>query len=513
VSAAEDWDGAPCGLLTLHRDGTILAANRTLLAWVGRSASDVVGRVRLSELLSVGGRIFWETHLFPILRVEDRLDEVSVELRGPVGRIPVLMSAVAEPDGEVVRVALSGARDRRRFEHELQAARDAAERSATQLLALQTATAALSGAMGVRGVADALLTAALGALGGEGATLWTVEDERLSAYGTRGEVGADVPPTRRTWDDRVASRTGNQVVVPLRGRSGLRGVLSVREPAGVAADPLDLDVFTAVGQQAGLALDRARLYEHSAGVAHQLQHAMLAVEPPPDPRYAMGATYRAGVEMLEVGGDWYDVFSAGPDVLAFVVGDVVGRGLGAASAMGQLRSAVRAVAGPGVGPAALLTRLDRFVEQVPAARMATVAYAELDLADGMVRYACAGHPPPLLLPVDGDGRYVWGGRSMPLGVGRDGVARTQAEQPLEAGDRLLLYTDGLVERRDRGLDEGFEVLAGAAALGRGRPLDAAVRQVTETMLVGEEGSDDVCALLLSWSGPDPRDGHTSPVFR
>jgi serine phosphatase RsbU (regulator of sigma subunit) len=213
----------------------------------------------------------------------------------------------------------------------------------------------------------------------------------------------------------------------------------------------------------------------------------------------VSAIYRPGVEMLEVGGDWYDVFLVEPGVLAFVVGDVVGRGLGAASAMGQLRSAVRAVAAPGVGPARLLERLDRFVDQVEAASLATLAYAELDLATGAVRYACAGHPPPVLSAAAGPGQLVWGGRSTPLGTYGQGE-RHEAELRLDAGDRLLLYTDGLVERRDRALDDGLVALAATVAATGGDGLAVAVRAIAAGMLQDEQGRDDVCLLLLEWVG-------------
>jgi serine phosphatase RsbU (regulator of sigma subunit) len=288
-------------------------------------------------------------------------------------------------------------------------------------------------------------------------------------------------------------------VVALHGQAALRGVLSVAPATDAAADPPDLGVLGAVGRQGGLALDRARLYEHTAGVAHELQHSLLAVDPPPDPRYGVAAIYRPGVEMLEVGGDWYDVFLVEPGVLAFVVGDVVGRGLRAASAMGQLRSAVRAVAAPGVGPARLLERLDRFVDQVEAAALATLAYAELDLASGVVRYACAGHPPPVLLPASGGGQLVWGGRSTPLGTYGQG-RRDEAELRLGEGDRLLLYTDGLVERRDRALDDGLAALTSAVARAGGDPLTAAVRAIADELLRDEQGRDDVCLLLLQRAG-------------
>jgi serine phosphatase RsbU (regulator of sigma subunit)/anti-sigma regulatory factor (Ser/Thr protein kinase) len=497
------WDDAPSGLLTLRTDGTVLAANATFLTWAGRAHDDVVGKVRLSELLSVGGRIYWETHLSPLLLVERRIDEVALELRGPDGRLPVLLTAVVAPDGDVVHAALSSARDRALFERELVAARAAAERSAARLQALQQVTAGLSGAVGVEGVAAALLTSAVGPLGAAAGTLWLSDSrQQLVRHAARGEPAdaAALPAAGVLLRERTAVATEGRVVVPLHGSSTLQGVLSLAPHPDPAADPLDLEVLTAVGQQAGLALDRAQLYEQSASVAHELQRSLLAAAPPHDPRFTVATVYRPGVEMLEVGGDWHDVFLAEEGVLSVVVGDVVGRGLGAASAMGQLRSAVRAVAGPDVGPARLLSRLDRFVEQVEAAGMATLAYAELELATGLLRYACAGHPPPLLLPVAGPPVLLWDGRSTPLGAFLVARERTQAEVQLAPGDRLLLFTDGLVERRDRPLDAGLDLLRRAAGELAGQGLDDAVRSLTDRLLQDERGRDDVCVLLLSWSG-------------
>jgi hypothetical protein len=474
----------PCGLLAFALDGTVVEANGTFLEWVGRDAAEL-GRLRLQDVLAVGARIFWETHLSPLLHVERRLDEVALELRVPAGRLPVLLSAVVAPDGGLARAAVSSARERLRYERELQAARAAAEHSAARVAALQAATAALSDALGVDAVVAALLDAATGRLGGSAATVWLAGPG--GGLGRRTSRGEQEPPPRPAG------------VVALHGQAALRGVLSVAPATDAAADPPDLEVLGAVGRQGGLALDRASLYEHAAGVARELQHSLLAVDPPADPRYGVGAIYRPGVEMLEVGGDWYDVFLVEPGVLALVVGDVVGRGLGAASAMGQLRSAVRAVAGPGVGPARLLERLDRFVEQVEAAALATLAYAELDLATGVVRYACAGHPPPVLLPASGHGQLVWGGRSTPLGTYGQGE-RNQAELRLGTGDRLLLYTDGLVERRDRALDDGLAALVVAVAAAGGERLTDAVRAIADDLLRDERGRDDVCLLLLEWTG-------------
>jgi anti-sigma regulatory factor (Ser/Thr protein kinase) len=489
---APPYDDAPCGLLLLRLDGTVLAANRTFCTWTGRSADELVDRLRLPHLLSVGGRIYWETHLSPLLHVDRRLDEVALELTGADGRRPVVLTAVLGGDG-LVRAALSEARERSRYERELLAARTAADLAASRLTALQSVTAALSGALGLAGVADAVLDAAVGPLGAAAATLWLPSDDGLTPYGARGEELTAAPRTSLDTDGRLS--------VPLPGARVLQGVLSLRPRAGAGTDPLDPELVRSVGQQAGLALDRALLHEQSASVARELQHALLAVDAPVDPRFAVAATYRPGVEMLEVGGDWYDVFLADEGVLSVVVGDVVGRGLRAASAMGQLRSATRAVSEPGTAPAAVLERLDRFVEQVPAAAFATVVHAQLDLATGLVRLACAGHPPPVLVPRSGPPRLLWGGRSTPLGAPVEAHRRTDAAVHLAAGDRLLLYTDGLVERRDAGLDERLDLLEHVSADLVDAPLDDAVARLVAVLLADEQHRDDVCVLLLEWAGP------------
>lgn len=485
------WDRAPVALLRLDADGAVLDANTTGLGWLGRERDEVVGRP-VTDLLVVGGRIYWETHLSPLLHLEGRFDEVALELRVPGGRRSVLVSAVVGPDG--TDMALTSAGDRLRFERDLQAARAAARSAERQLAALQQVTAALSEAIGVAGVVDVLLAAVRGPLRAAAGSVWLLGREgRLELAGSTGAGLPAGPPDLEGAD-------GDVLVLSVQGQQGLRGAMVLVPADGPGSDPLDVDVCRAVAQQAGPALDRAGAYEHSASVASELQRALLPAEPPVDPRFEVAAVYRPGVETLEVGGDWWDVFVAADDVLAVVVGDVVGRGLGAATAMGRLSSAVRALASEDLGPGRLLGRLDAFAERTPGAGMATLAYAELHLSTGRFRYACAGHPPPALLSGGVAGRLLWDGRSAPLAALAAPPVRPEAEVVLARGDRVLLVTDGVFERRHRDLDDGLDLLLVAAGRSRhGSPADDVVA-LTDAMLRDEGVRDDACALLLEFCG-------------
>jgi sigma-B regulation protein RsbU (phosphoserine phosphatase) len=245
-----------------------------------------------------------------------------------------------------------------------------------------------------------------------------------------------------------------------------------------------------------LAEENAELYERERGVARTLQASLLAGEPPRDDRFALVAHYRPAGDTLEVGGDWHDAIRLDDDRVAIVVGDVVGRGIEAAATMGQLRSAIRALAGTRLTPARLLDHLDTFVEQVESAWMATVLYADVDLASGRVVYASAGHLPPLLIEPGEPPCPLWNGRSTPLGARRDPAQRVDDELTLRRGTRLLLFTDGLVERRDRSIDEGLTQLVDEVVARRGTSLGALAEEVPRALTAGGSGEDDVCLLAF-----------------
>jgi PAS domain S-box-containing protein len=231
-------------------------------------------------------------------------------------------------------------------------------------------------------------------------------------------------------------------------------------------------------------------------IALELQQAMLSGELPADERVRTEVVYRPAVQGLQVGGDWYDAFRLdGSDRVALVVGDVVGRGIGAAATMGQLRSAVRALASTGLGPAALLQALDRFANVHRVGRMATLVHAQVDVGSRRVRYACAGHPPPAVVGPGDAARLLWDGRSLPLDA--HGVAaRAEGELELEPGGGLVLYSDGLVERRSRTLRDSFEALVVALARADA-PAGAGLAPAVADALLGDEArDDDVCVLAL-----------------
>jgi serine phosphatase RsbU (regulator of sigma subunit) len=160
--------------------------------------------------------------------------------------------------------------------------------------------------------------------------------------------------------------------------------------------------------------------------------------------------------------------------------------------MGQLRSAVRALAGAELAPATVLRHLDTFVEQVEAARYATVAYAEVDPAAGAVTVAMAGHPPPVLWDGRGGAELFMEGRSAPLGV--EGSQRREATFELATGAGFLLYTDGLVERRSEPIDVGLERLVAAVGDHHGDATAELVERLPGLLLEPGSTGDDVCVL-------------------
>ena len=313
----------------------------------------------------------------------------------------------------------------------------------------------------------------------EHATFASVEVNRLTETALRAHAGEDDGAARST-------------TVQLRARGRRVGALTVGVPREKATRLGDLHLRD-IASRAATAIDNTAQYEREREVSHALQVGLLG-EPTTSRGEQMATAYLPGAAMLEVGGDWHDTFELPSGSIAFVVGDVVGHGLDAAMAMGQLRGAVRALAPIG-DPSDLLRNLDVFVEAVPEATMATLAYVELDPALGSLRYAAAGHPPPLVASPDGTTRLLWDGRSAPLGATGPGE-RVEADDLLVPGDQLVLYTDGLIERRGDGLDVMFDRLLDAASRDGADSATQTVERILASMLDGEPQADDICVLAF-----------------
>jgi serine/threonine-protein kinase RsbW len=271
----------------------------------------------------------------------------------------------------------------------------------------------------------------------------------------------------------------------------------VSEPGNPVFPEEDLAVLEILASRAGIAFENARLYEREHEIATELQSAMLPAELPRPLGLRFVARYLTAAAGLRIGGDWYDAFSLGDGRLVCCVGDVVGTGIRAASAMGQLRSAVRALAATSAGPAEVLERLDSFATSVEGGRMTTLAYVEIDPQRNLLRYACAGHPPPLLLH-DGKVRLLEAGRSAPLACFRTSK-RAEAVEQLPTTASLILYSDGLVERRGEPFDAGLERLSNTVmALARmDEGIVEHIDELVERMLEGLVQRDDVCVLVAS----------------
>jgi PAS domain S-box-containing protein len=497
-SAEDLYEHAPCGYLSSYPDGRIARVNQTFLSWTGYRREELVGARRFIDLLTAGGRIYHETHYAPLLRMQGSVRAIALDLvRADGSQMPVLVNSQLRTgtDGRpvAVRTTVFDATDRKEYEAELLAARRRAEQATSWVRAVEQVVADLAAVAGAAEVSEVVARAGTAVFGARRSAVWLAD----SGTGVLQLVAGDAALSAPVWPAEVTDGDG-LVLTPIEAGERALGVLVLERSTEHPLDRDELRLLQTLGQQAGQALERARLYDEQRGVATTLQHSMLPRTLPDDPRLGLSACYRPAVDALEVGGDWYDAFFLDADRVAVVVGDVVGRGLDAAAAMGQLRSAVRALATVDSGPALLLARLDRFVEGVPAADTATMAYAEVDLRDGSVRYACAGHPPPVVVDAAGRAVLLWDGRSAPLGAHFGVAARPEATVTLAVGSRLVLYTDGLVERRDLPLDQCIEALAELLGGWAQRPFDTMASGVTDAVLGTGSTGDDVCLLAVAY---------------
>lgn len=293
---------------------------------------------------------------------------------------------------------------------------------------------------------------------------------------------------------------GGLAVIPLPAKGGVVGVCLVGwdQPHEFVTE--ERSVLTATAALVGQALERAHAYDAEQELATMLQRSLLPRRLPQLPGGTAVARYLPARRGLQVGGDWYDVIVISEDRVALVIGDVQGHSAGAATIMGQMRTAVRAYAVEGHPPDVVVSHANRLLVGMETDLFATCCYVELDMEEGNALFVRAGHLAPLLRHPDGTTEEVEVEGGLPLGVLAD------AEFPMTAvaltpGTVLALVTDGLVEAADLPLDEGMDrtraALAAADPVDPGRMADA---------LLGDGGrrEDDVALLLLRYDGMTTR---------
>lgn len=297
-------------------------------------------------------------------------------------------------------------------------------------------------------------------------TATAVRQRRIVVYGDRAGFDIDHPePARRLIRDLELHAI---VAVPLVHVGGSLGALTLGWGAPRHLEPVELLTITTLAGYTAQALDRARRLQHRDSAAHLLQRAMLTTLPD-EPGLTMYARYQPADSREDVGGDWYDAVPlpdpGHPDcrLLAVSVGDVIGHALHAATVMGQVRSMLRQAAWdhPGAPPSHTLRAFELAADGIGLPAMGTALLTHLHRgADGQwaMTWTNAGHPPPVLLPPDGEARLLDG---HDLLFGFPGLAtssRRDHHHGLEPGSTLFLYTDGLVEHRGSDLDEGTDRL-------------------------------------------------------
>ena len=289
------------------------------------------------------------------------------------------------------------------------------------------------------------------------------------------------------------------LAVPLSARGQTLGVLSLTNTARRGPHTRsEIETAIEVGRRAGVALDQMRLFAAQRALADALQRSMLT-EPPRPEGCEIVVRYVPAAAGAEIGGDWYDAFLQPDRSTVLAIGDVSGHDTRAAASRGQIRGLLRGISYASVRtPAAVLAELDRAIDGLALDTMATALVAQLTRdasGSARMRWASAGHPAPIVVAPDGTVRVLdAGGADLLLGVDPR-QPRHDRSAELAPGSTVLLYTDGLVERRDRGFDAGTAELVSVLGEAAGLPLDQLCDRLLERLFL-PDAEDDVAVLAL-----------------
>src|SRR3954454_5207591 len=283
------------------------------------------------------------------------------------------------------------------------------------------------------------------------------------------------------------------IIVPLVARGSVLGAMTmVMAESDRRYSEQDLGFASDLGRRAALAIDNSHLHTETLEAAVRLQHAVLPELPAEIPGWEV-ASYYSPSGRTEVGGDFFDVLPQPDGRLVVCVGDVMGRGVRAAASMAQMRAAIRAYVAVDPDPTHVLGMMDRLFTAYEIGQLVTMVYLVTDTAGGQVSMMNAGHPPPVVLRSDGSVEQLLSTGDPPLGTGEGDREITSFS--LRAGDLVLAFTDGLIERRGEDIDVGqLRVAEAVTDLGRG-PLTERLEQLV-SRISDHTRSDDVAALAL-----------------
>jgi PAS domain S-box-containing protein len=498
------FESAPIGKTVLDAEGRIIRLNPAFARLVARELGELNG-VAVVELCVLEDRPALTATLEDVPRAHPAhvdADQPTVDLRlrtssGSEVWVAMVASAIeatefADPLLLAQWVDLTVRRRAEQDRADLlleQAARVQAESVAERLSKLQDLTTALE---------PLELDELLPELAIRLAQLFGIEAAEVQIRGEH-----DVP--------RVVRATGGQVRAVPRAEAGAGtdhwrqvplvierttvGHLRLAEPTGRSFSPTERSLLQDAADRAALAIRRAQLHEEEHRIAVELQRGLIPKRLPKVSGIDLAASYDVAGLGAQVGGDWYDAFAMPGGRLGIVVGDVTGRGIRAASAMGQLRTLTRAFAlaqGGYRAPGDALTLLNRHQLAGEDEHLFTIVYAVIDPERGTISWANGGHPPPLLRSTDRSCSYLEGGDGL-MGVSDHPYGTHEA--PTSAHDIVVLYTDGLIERRGESLDVGLERLAGAAAAGPEEPQAMCDHILEELLELPEQRYDDVTAVV------------------
>jgi PAS domain S-box-containing protein len=525
------------GIITIAEQ-RIVEANDTFLALVGRTRAELdAGELSWPALTPPEWTPASEASM-AALRETGVSAPFEKEYARPDGtRVPVLIASVRLDDDPLrvltVVIDQSARKDaeaeRERLLEAERTARQRAEVTVDRIARLQRATARLGGALAPEEVGDITVTEALEGLGADAGALGLIDEGDVVLVHDRGYLPEDAAPWRRypvdgpgplaealrtgetvvaerhedwaRWPEMSVHRFEAVVVVPLRVPGGVLGAIALSFFAPRTLTDGDRSFVLALADQAAQALDRARLYEQRAYVAHTLQAGLLPESLAAAPGLEVAVRYHSIADGGEVGGDFYDFFDVADDRWIAAVGDVAGKGSAAAVLTGLARHTLRAIATRGEPPAAMLGFVNEALRrQSGPAAFCTIACATVQRTDfgfGLV-LASGGHPYPLLARAGSNAVEEVVVRGTLLGVETDPPLEEVALE-LRPGDTLLLRTDGVEDARGPGDRFGEERVVAALAAAAGGSAEAVAAEIDATVARHERAGrlrDDRAILVL-----------------